>query len=122
MKLLIDECVLAQTATLLRHNGFSVMTIQELGKSSATNGAVIGIARKEDAVLITNNLDFANLDQYPLSTHTGVILLRPRFDTDDAIKGIHNILLKVLKEFPPTKLSRSLVIVDRDKYRIRTND
>ena len=97
MKFLIDECVLAQTAKILRENGFSVVTIQELGKASAINGTVINIANKEKAIIITNDLDFGNLDLYSLESHMGVILLRPRLDTLEAIEGVHRVLLRLLK-------------------------
>ncbi len=119
MKLLIDECVLGKTAKLLKSKGYSVITVQELGKSSATNGTVISIAKEKRAVIISNDLDFGNLMLYPLGSHGGIIILRPRLDTFDAIDDVHNVLLSALDELEPSEIEKSLIIVDRNKYRIR---
>ena len=50
MKLLVDECVLGKTARLLKKEGFPTVTLQELGKMSATNGTLINLAKKEKAI------------------------------------------------------------------------
>ena len=119
MKLLIDECVLGKTAKLLKRSGFSLITLQKLHKTSATNGTIIQIAKKEKAIIVTNDLDFANLILYPIGSHEGIIVLRPRIDTLEAINDVHKVLLRLLKEVKPADLAKSLVIVDRNKYRIR---
>ena len=119
MRFLIDECVLGKTVKLLKNSGFSVITIQELGKASATNGTVIEIANQEKSVIITNDVDFGNLILYPLGSHPGIIVLRPRLDTPDAIEDVHKILLRLIKELKPSEIEKSLIIVDRNKYRLR---
>ena len=119
MKLLIDECVLGSTAKLLRKDGLSIITLQELGKTSVTNGAVINIAKEEKAIIVTNDLDFGNLTLYPLGSHRGIIVLRPRLDTPQAIDDVHKILLRLLKELKPAEIEKSLIIVDRNKYRLK---
>lgn len=119
MRFLIDECVLGKTVRLLRDSGFKVTTIQELGKSSATNGTVIKTAFQEKAVIITNDLDFGNLILYPLGSHPGIIVLRPRLDTAEAIEDVHKILLRLLEELTPAEIKESLIIVDRNKYRLK---
>lgn len=119
MKFLIDECVLGKTVKLLKKLEFPVITIQELGKTSATNGTVINIAKKENAVIITNDLHFGNLTLYPLGCHVGVIVLRPRLDTTDAINAVHTILIQLLKELKPCEIENSLIVVDKDKYRLK---
>lgn len=93
MKLLIDECVLGETA--------------------------INLAHKERAVIITNDLDFGNLILYPPGSHTGIIVLRPRLDTREAIDDVHNVLMRLLKELKPAEIKKSLIIVDKNKYRLR---
>ena len=119
MRLLIDECVLGETSKLLRESGFPVITIQELDKTSATNGTVIDIANKERSVIVTGDLDFSNVLLYPPASHHGIIVLRPRLDTPQAINDVHKVLLHLLKELNPSEIERSLIIVDRNKYRIK---
>src|SRR3989338_7628696 len=119
MRFLLDECVLGKTVKLLRNSGFAVITIQELGKASATNGTVIKTAIQEKAVIITNDLDFGNLILYPLGSHGGIIVLRPRLDTGEAINDVHIVLMRLFKEVKHAEIEKSLIVVDRNKYRIR---
>jgi predicted nuclease of predicted toxin-antitoxin system len=119
MKLLIDECILGQTTRLLKNARFSVITLQELGQASATNGTVINIAKKEKAIIVTNDLDFANLMLYPLGSHPGIIVLRPKTDAAEIIAAVHKVLMRLFKEVNPAELEKTLVIVDRNKYRIK---
>ena len=119
MQFLIDECVLMETTLLLRDNGFSVVTIQELGKESAANGAVIEMATQQKAILITTDIGIANIKRYPIHSHRGVILLRPRDETPQAIAEVHSVLLKVLKEVPIPELTHFVITIDRKRYRIR---
>ena len=119
MRLLIDECVLGKTARLLKRRGFAVITLRELGKTSVTNGTVISIAHKQKAIVITNDLDFGNLILYPLGSHGGIIVLRPRLDTPQAINDVHAVLMRLFEEIAPSEIEKSLVIIDRNKYRIR---
>lgn len=119
MKFLIDECVLGKTVRLLKEEGFPLVSLQELGKTSATNGTIINIADKEKAVIVTNDLDFGNLILYPLGSHGGIIVLRPRLDTAEAIDDVNSVLISLLKELKPADIEKSLIIVDRNKYRIR---
>ena len=119
MKLLIDECVLGQTAKLLKKEGFQIITLHELGKTSSSNGAVINIANKEKTVIVTNDLDFSNLILYPLGSHPGIIVLRPRLDAPQAINDVHRILIALLKKLKPSEIEKSLIIVDPNKYPIK---
>src|SRR3989338_1990784 len=119
MRFLLDECVLGKTVKLLRDSNFTVTTIQELGKVSATNGTVIKTAVQEKAVIITTDLDFGNLILYPLGSHPCIIVLRPRLDTSEAIEDIHKILLCLLDKLKLSEIKESLIIVDRNKYRLK---
>lgn len=119
IKFLIDECVLGKTKKLLEKQGYVAISIQELDKASATNGEVVSLAKNQDAILITNDLDFANLILYPLGTHPGIIVLRLRSETPESIDKLHEVLLHLLKEAKPADLKKSLTIVDPNKYRIR---
>lgn len=120
IKFLIDECVLNKTKRIIEELGFSVILLKELAKTSASNGEVLSLAKKYKAVLITNDLDFANLTLYPMGSHKGIVVLRLRSETPQTIEKVNQTLKLFLKEVPPSKIERSLVIVDHNKYRIKT--
>lgn len=116
---LIDECVLGKTKDLLEKLGFSIITLQELKKLSASNGEVLSLAEKHKAVLVTNDLDFSNLILYPLGSHLGVVVLRFRSEIPEDIDKAHEVLKQLFKEVKPEELQKALTIIDLNKYRIR---
>jgi len=118
MKFLIDECVLAKTHKLLEQEGFTAISLKDLDKLSATNGEVLNLAKNNNAILITNDLDFANFILYPPGSHPGIIVLRFRSETPETIDSVHKILLRLLRDEKPSALEKSLVIIDHNKYRI----
>lgn len=116
---LIDECVLGKTKNLLEKLGFSIITLQELKKLSASNGEVLSLAEKHKAVLVTNDLDFSNLILYPLGSHLGVVVLRFSSEIPEDIDKAHEVLKQLFKEVKPEELQKALTIIDLNKYRIR---
>lgn len=119
IKFLIDECVLGKTKELLEKLGFSTITLQNLKKLSASNGEVLSLAEKHEAVLITNDLDFGNLILYPLGTRSGIVVLRFRSEIPEDINKLHEVLKRLLSEIKLEELKKALTVVDLNKYRIR---
>ncbi len=116
MKILLDNCIPGKTGKLLQEAGFSIITLKELGKSSASNSEVLYLARTNEALLLTCDLDFSNILIYPPGSHCGIIVLKISAATE---RPVYSVLLKALEELDPSLLSRSLVIVDKNKYRLR---
>jgi len=78
MKLKLDENLsrhLKGTLSLLRHD---VATTAEAGLLSRTDTEVAAAAKSEDRLLLTLDVEFGNLTQYPPGSHPGIILFRPR--------------------------------------------
>ncbi|MFC1496759.1 DUF5615 family PIN-like protein [Candidatus Margulisiibacteriota bacterium] len=107
---------MGKTEQILEEAGFSTITLKELGKSSASNGEVINLAKEHNAILLTNDQDFSNILLYPLGSHHGIIILKITPETENAV---HSLLITALKENKPVSLYHSLLIVDKNKYRLR---
>jgi len=116
MKLLADECVYQATVTLLRTWGCDTVTAQEAGLAGKTDEKMLAYAVAHKRVLITIDMDFRNIRHYPPKSHTGIIVLKIRPRTTD---DVHAALKHLLQSTREEKLSKSLVIVDHNKYRIR---
>lgn len=116
MKFLLDHCVLGKTRRLLKEAGYSVTTLNELGKATSTDSEVINIAIGLNVILITCDLDFSDIRIYPSHSHLGIIVLKMIPLTE---KSVHSILLKALAELKPSEITKSLIVVDHNKYRIR---
>lgn len=76
MKFKIDENLPVEAAEILRDAGFPADTIAEEDLSGSDDEPVAGRSRSDGRILVTLDLDFANIQAYPPGTHSGMIVLR----------------------------------------------
>ena len=67
MKFKTDENLPLEAATALQEIGFDVATVRDEHLSGADDGMIAARLRSEDRILITLDLDFANIQSYPPS-------------------------------------------------------
>ncbi|MFH1634207.1 MAG: DUF5615 family PIN-like protein [Chloroflexota bacterium] len=77
---------------------------------------LLAYAIQQNRVLITLDLDFSDVRRYPPRDHQGVIVLKIR---PSIMAQVHGVLKGFLVDVSQGKLARTLVILDRNKYRIR---
>jgi predicted nuclease of predicted toxin-antitoxin system len=116
MKLFADECVYRNTVESLRSWGHDVETVQDVGLIGHEDEDLLAHAIAQERVLITIDLDFSNIRNYPPKDHRGVIVLRIR---PRELKQVHLVLETLLQNTSQEELNQTLVIVDSKKYRIR---
>jgi predicted nuclease of predicted toxin-antitoxin system len=116
MNIFADECVYKVTVDFLRSWGHDVLTAQEVGLEGKPDEDILAYATLHERVLITIDMDFSNIRHYPPKSHRGIIVakIRPR-----NANAVHKVLEYLLNNIDTERLSKSLVIVDRNKYRIR---
>ena len=116
MKLKIDENLPADCAVLLRNAGFEADTVADQGLSGADDTVIASRSRSEDRVLVTLDLDFANVLAYPPAQHAGMIVLRSkRLDKPTVLRLMQRIVLALTNRTP----TGELWIVEADRIRIR---
>ena len=113
---LLDQNIRADTLEFLRTLGLEVTSTRELGLEQAPDDEIVMVARNLDAVIVTFNMDFADIRFYPPSAHTGVIRLRIEPQT---IEVVHPILKNLFTSIPHDQLKGALTTVTKDKIRIR---
>jgi predicted nuclease of predicted toxin-antitoxin system len=116
MNFFIDECVYRVTTQLLRNWGHDVLTAQEAGLAGKSDEDILAYAVTHQRVLITIDMDFSNIRRFPPKSYIGIIVLkiRPR-----AAEKVYKVLAQVLRDVNGEQLSKSLVIIDQSKYRVR---
>lgn len=115
MKFLLDQDVYALTERFLRGEGYDVATAAELGLSRADDSELLKVAGSQGRIFVTRDRDYGNL-VFVLGLGSGVIYLRVTpLDLDEA----HAELKKVLETFSEDELSRSFVVVEKGRHRIR---
>src|SRR5882757_11562600 len=72
--------------------------------------------RTEDRVLMTLDLDFANVQAYPPKSHPGIVVFRPESQDKPTLIALLKRLLPVLLQLSP---KHQLWIVEPDRIRYR---
>lgn len=115
--ILCDHCVPGKFARFLREQGFTVVTVAEQLAPGASDSEVLALAQQMDAVLLTVDLDFADITIYPPTTLPGVIVMRAKRRQDE--EAVMAVLLDCLKSLYRDGLRASLVVVNPQGYRVR---
>lgn len=116
MKLFLDESVPSIIKELFIHSRVSTVDVVQLGLSGSSDEVVFERAQKQGKAFVTVDMRFVNRIFLSKEFHCGVVLLR--------YKGkVSKEILVVLKEFiaryKKKKLENTLVVVDREKFRVR---
>ena len=90
--------------------------MRDIGLRGASDQIIFEWARENSAIVFTFDEDFADTRMYPTGSHDGVIRLRVWPTT---IEQIEEALDRLLNAVPDESLSRSLIIIDNLKIRIR---
>lgn len=115
-KFLADECVFASTVEFLRHEGWDVTTVKEIGLRGTKDPEVLRKAQEMGAVLITRDMDFGDIRKFPPAAYCGIVVLKMTYY---ASNEVHAVLRKMLREVKEDEFASALFIVDRKKWRKR---
>jgi len=114
-RFLVDADMPKSSTELLKKHGFNAKDVRDVGLASAEDKQVMEFARSEKRILVTRNLGFGNPERYP--SHPGAIIFRLPHTYTAA--EINERLEKFLSTVDVEKLSGNVVIVERDRFRVR---
>jgi len=115
LRLLADECVWQITIEFLQYEGHQVIRAVDVGLRETNDQVIFDYAVSKNCVLITRDKDFSNILIYPPSSHLGLIVLKIKPET---IINVHKVLKVALSDFTQESIQKSLIIVDRKKFRL----
>jgi len=118
LKFKIDENLPSEFAAILRNAGFEADTVADENLSGAADALVARHARTNSRVLITLDMDFANIQSYPPAAHSGIVVLRPHSQDKVTLLVLLQTLIPVLLKSSP---QNRLWIVEQDRIRFRDN-
>jgi predicted nuclease of predicted toxin-antitoxin system len=116
MKFKIDENLPIELAELLQDEGYDASTIYSESLKGAKDPTVIAICQDEKRVLVTLDLDFADIKTYPPQNHAGIIVLRPYRQDKPYLLSFFQKLIPAINQHP---LKGHLWIAEEGKIRIR---
>jgi predicted nuclease of predicted toxin-antitoxin system len=113
----LDENMPASAASFLRAAGHDVDTALEEGMAGATDGQIYAAAFTAERILLTLDIDFADIRTYRPSSGRGIWVLRTG---SHALKVIIAVLAKALGAAEVEVTAGRLWIVEPDRIRIRS--
>jgi predicted nuclease of predicted toxin-antitoxin system len=113
----VDEDMSQSLARLLREAGHDAVHVRDVGLRGAPDVVVLRFAQDRGATLITEDIGFGDLRQYPLGSHAGIILLLIR---EELPYSFHNRrAMQVIEEELEAGLTGCLLVVDATTVRRR---
>ena len=116
MKFKVDENLPTEYASILREAGFGADTVSDEKLSGAGDSALSERCRAEDRVLMTLDLDFANVQAYPPKSHPGIVVFRSKSQDKLTLVALLKRLVPALLQLSP---KHQLWIVEPDRIRYR---
>jgi predicted nuclease of predicted toxin-antitoxin system len=116
MKFKIDENLPVEVAILLKDSGYDAHTVHDEGMTGANDDKINSRCKSEDRILITLDLDFSDIRNYPPESNPGIIVIRTVKQDKKFILQIISELIFVIKTEP---VQQKLWIVEEDKIRVR---
>jgi predicted nuclease of predicted toxin-antitoxin system len=116
VKVKLDENMPADLAAHLRQAGHDVVDVVQEGLGGEDDPPVLRAAANEGRILMTFDLDFADVRHYPPGTHAGIVVFRLQDQRWEALrKPVHRLLVGNSLE----GLGNGLAIVDETRVRYK---
>ena len=116
MRVNLDENLPFQIKRVFKESGHDAVTVLNEGMGGATDSEVALVCLDEERVLITQDMDFADIRTYPPGEHPGIVVFRLNRQTRDDILEVGAKLIETLTG----SFSRGqLWIVEDSRVRIR---
>jgi len=116
MKLKLDENLSRHLKDALCSLGHDAITAADEGLLSAPDETIAAAAKTEDRLLITLDVEFANLNKYPPGSHPGIFLFRPR---SLGPLTVNEFVERFFTHTESQSLVGCVVVVDPKRVRVR---
>lgn len=116
MKFKFDENLPSELGSILRAAGHDAHSVLDENLRGAADPSLAKVCQAEQRVLITLDLDFAHIQNYPPQDYPGIIVLRLARQDRDTVLAIIPRILALLRTEP---IAQRLWIVDGSRTRIR---
>ncbi len=116
MKFKIDENLPVEVADALRLAGYDASTVFDQNMAGTADRNIASVVQREQRALLTLDLDFADIRNYPPQQFSGLIVIRAKRQDKTSVLAIVERVIKALER---ETLNRKLWIVDEQRIRIR---
>ncbi len=116
MRIKLDENLPIQLKDLFTESGHDASTVLDEGIGGATDSRVASVCHAEKRILVTLDMDFADIRTYPPGEHPGIVVFRLASQARDDLLNVGANLIDTLANSSP---QGQLWIVEGSRVRIR---
>jgi predicted nuclease of predicted toxin-antitoxin system len=120
MRFKLDENFAQSAKEFLARLGQDASTVREEGLSGASDAAILGAAVREERILVTMDLDFADVLLRPPKESRGIAVLRSPGRVSQAI--LRSMLAALVQALERGEISGRLWIVEPGRIREHESD
>ncbi|MDD9995325.1 MAG: DUF5615 family PIN-like protein [Dehalococcoidia bacterium] len=112
----LDENLPRALAGLFAEAGHDAVTVAEQEMAGADDSLIAAVCRSEGRALVTLDMDFADIRNYPPQDYPGLVVFRLSRHGPGRVLAVATRLIEML---PETSLQGQLWIVEDERIRIR---
>ena len=114
---LLDENLSPETARFLEQLGYACYSILRDGPLHLQDAEIVALAKQDGRIVITHDLDFGQIYYSAEQGEIGVLVLRLRDQTVEAVNVVLRSFLST-SALTDQELQHSLVILTENAYRV----
>ena len=114
---LADENISPETADHLKALGYECHSLVREGPRQLADPEIVALAKREQRIILTHDLDFGEIYYFVEDGELGVIVLRLRHQTIEAVNDVLERFLDA-RALSESQLQRALVILSESSYRV----
>ena len=119
MRFKVDENLPIEVAEMLRQAGHDATTVLEQHLGGSDDAQLAALCQLESRILVTLDMDFSDIRNYPPAEFPGLVVLRLRQQDKPHVLDVLVRLVQVLDQEP---IEGYLWIVEENRIRIRGED
>lgn len=114
---LADENISPESADHLEALGYSCHSLRREGPWRLNDAEIVAMAKRERRIILTHDLDFGEIYYFAEGGEIGIIVLRLRQQTVEAVNDVLERFLRV-KVLNEEQLQCALVVLSENTYRV----
>lgn len=119
IKFLIDEDMPRSTKGVLEAAGYEALDVRDCGLRGKNDKEIFDFAQQSYATILTGDIGFGNIYQFPLGTHYGIVVAH--FPNELSTSEMNRQITKAFEGLAEADFVGNLIILEPGKIRVRKN-
>lgn len=115
-KFKLDENIPKSSLSIFSSKGVNAENVYNEGVSGCTDKKLIKICEKENRILVSQDLDFSDINLLRNTKIRGVVILRIK---NQSSEKVNKTLIRFLNYLETRDINRQIIILDENKLRIK---